>query len=309
MWEVKRLRWIFFLVTVGFIAGAPAFAGSAVVGTLAGSQNATVEGLSPQPSSTIFAGQHLQVKDGAAVVATGGGARMVFGRNTNASFPSVQDGVAVQLEQGDVALYIPSGNASVRVNAGTVLVTPVSGFPTICQLAMRGDFVGVVSKKGSLRVEGNGAPIDVPEGGNITIRIKAAGTPQGVPAGTNAGRASSGGGPSILTVAALAAGVTGAVVGFVGISKANSAESDATAADATASAASSAAASAAAAATSATQAATAATAAASSASAAAAAAATLAETLNNQLGCALNLVANHDGLASPYTPPAGESCH
>jgi hypothetical protein len=77
------------------------------VGTLAGSLNATVQDLCPEPNSTIFAGQHLRVKDGAAVVASGTGARTVFGRNTNVSFTSVQEGLTVQLEKGDVSLYVP----------------------------------------------------------------------------------------------------------------------------------------------------------------------------------------------------------
>jgi len=299
MREVTRLRWMFFLATAGIIACAPAFAGSAVVGTLAGSQNATVEGLSPVPNSTIFAGQHLRVKDGAAVVATGTGARMVFGRNTNVSFPSVRDAVAVQLEQGDVSLYVPGGNAKVRVNAGNLSVTPAGGFPTLCEVAMMGDFIGVTSRKGWQRVEGNGGPLEVPEGGHITIRIKTSANPQGAPAGSGGGRASGGGGSSVLTVAALAAGVTGAVVGFVGISKA-----EAKTASSTASAAGSAAAAAATAAAAASQAAAAATAAA----AAAAAAAESAILLANNIGCLLNPVANKEGLPSPYTPPSGLSC-
>jgi len=305
---VEKLRWIAFLVTAGIISCAPAFAGLGVVGTLAGSLNATVEGLSPLPGSTIFAGQHLRVNNGAAVVSTGTGARIVFGRNTSASFPSIRDALAVQLDQGDVSLYVLSGNSKLRLNAGNVSVTPASGFPTLCEVVMMGDFVGVTSKKGSQRVEGNGAPIEVAEGKAVTIRIKTAANPQGAPAGSGGGTASRGGGPSVLTIAALAAGATGAVVGFVGISKANSAENDAKAASATASSATSAAAAAATAATAASQAAAAATAAASSATAAATAAALLAETLNNNIGCLLDIVANKAGQSSPYTPPSGQSC-
>jgi len=307
----KRLRSTLIMVTVGMMACAPAFGGSRVVGTLAGSMNATVEGLSPEPSATIFAGQHLRVKDGEAVVATATGVRLIFGRNTSAWFPSAQDEVAVQLEQGDVSVYVPSGGPRLRVNAGGVSLTPVGGFPTLCQLAMRGDFIGVVSRKGAVRMEGNGAPVEVPAGKEITIRTRNAASPQGAPAGSGGSTARAGGGgggPSVLTVAALAAGVTGAVVGFVGIHKANTANNEAKTADSAANAASSAATAAATAATAATQAATAATAAANSATSAATAAGLLAVTLNNQLGCLLNQLAGEVNKPSPYTPPSGQSC-
>ncbi|HEV2382932.1 MAG TPA: hypothetical protein VG206_24465, partial [Terriglobia bacterium] len=49
------------------LAAAPLYAGSAVVGSVAGSLNATVGGQALVPSTVIFSGDSLQVKDGAAV--------------------------------------------------------------------------------------------------------------------------------------------------------------------------------------------------------------------------------------------------
>lgn len=297
----KRLEWTLVLVVAGAIASAPALAGSRVVGTLAGGLNVTVEGLSPAPTATIFAGQHLRVGDGAAIVATGAGARMVFGRETDAWFSTAQDAVAVQLERGDVSMYVPSGT-NLRVNVGSISVAPASGFPTLCSVAMNGDLIGIASKKGSVRVEGQGAPLEVPQGKAISIRLRTAASPQGAPASSGGGSSVGRGGPSALTVGALAAGVTGAVVGFVGISKANTAENDASTAQGAANAASSAAATASSAAATASEAA-------ATATAAAAAAAALSETLANNIGCLLNVLAGEVNKPSPYTPPSGQSCH
>ena len=51
-------------------------AGSAVVGSVAGSLNATMGGKALEANTTLFSGDRLEVKDGAAVVALGAGSRI-----------------------------------------------------------------------------------------------------------------------------------------------------------------------------------------------------------------------------------------
>jgi len=154
----------------------------------------------------------------------------------------------------------------------------------------------VTSKAGMLRVEGNGSPVEVPQGRTITIQPGTARAPQGGGAtGTKA---------SITTIAAwggLATGVLGTIIGFDARSRADDATSSALRA-------SQAAASAAQAAAAAANAAAAATQAASAASTLAGAAATLAITASNIVGCDLNSFANSEGQPSPYKPPSGFSC-
>ncbi|HXJ94814.1 MAG TPA: hypothetical protein VMT20_18375, partial [Terriglobia bacterium] len=72
-----RLR-IIMIVLAALVAAAPVFAGSAVIGSVAGSLNATVGGQALVPNSVIFSGDSLQVKDGAAVIALENGSRMAF---------------------------------------------------------------------------------------------------------------------------------------------------------------------------------------------------------------------------------------
>ena len=280
------------LVLLGLVAAVPVFAGSAVVGSVAGSMNATVGGQTLLPNTTLFSGDSLQVKDGVAVVALGSASRIVLGRDTVASFLRDSNEVTLLLSQGNVSVFHDADGMPVRMKIGDVSVVPVSGFKTLGEVAMLNGAIVVTAKEGMLRVEGNGPAINVAKGKTITV-VPEAKAPQGggkAPGGV--GRCC--GGSNVWSIAAFAAGGAAAILAGVAESRAGTAENNASAAAADATAATSAASSAAAAAS----------AAAATASAAAAAAAAEA----NSLGCALNTLANEEGKKSPYTPPAGESC-
>jgi len=274
------------LILLGLVAVAPALAGSAVVGSVAGSMNATLGGQALLPNTTLFSGDSLQVKDGVAVVALGGANRMVFGRDTAASFLLDSNEVTVLLDQGNVSVFHDAAGTPVRMKAGDVAITPVAGFKTLGEVAMLNGAVVVTAKDGMLRVvEGNGQVVNVAKGKTITVtpQVKAPGGAAG-----SAGRCC--GGSEIWGIAATGAGVTAAILSGLAMSRAGSAKDNAAAASS----------SAASAATAAAQAASAAAAATSAAAAAAAAA--------NATGCALNTWANSKGEPSPYTPPAGQTC-
>jgi len=282
------------LLLLALAAALPAFAGSAVVGSVAGSLNAAVGGQTLLPNTTLFSGDSLQVKDGVAVVALGGTSRMVFGRDTIASFLRDSNEVAVLLSQGDVSVFHAEDNVPLRVKAGVISVIPASGFKTLGEVAMLNGTVVVTTKEGLLRVEGNGQAINVAKGKTITVNSKAsAPSPQGNPGGgPSAGRHMSGSSFWGALDATLAG--AGLVVAGVSLSRSSTASDNATTAASNAAAASS---NASAAASAAAAAASAAAAAASAANASAIAS-----------GCALNIIANEQGKASPYTPPAGVSC-
>jgi len=287
------------LVLLGLVAAVPVFAGSAVVGSVAGSMNATVGGQTLLPNTTLFSGDSLQVKDGVAVVALGSASRIVLGRDTVASFLRDSNEVTLLLSQGNVSVFHDADGMPVRMKIGDVSVVPVSGFKTLGEVAMLNGAIVVTAKEGMLRVEGNGPAINVAKGKTITV-VPEAKAPQGggkAPGGV--GRCC--GGSNVWSIAAFAAGGAAAILAGVAESRAGTAENNASAAATDATAATSAANAATAAASSAAAAASAAAATASAAAAAAAAEA-------NSLGCALNTLANEEGKKSPYTPPAGESC-
>jgi hypothetical protein len=281
------------LILLGLVAAVPALAGSAVVGSVAGSMNATVGGQTLLPNTTLFSGDSLQVKDGVAVVALGSASRVVFGRDTVASFLRDSNEVTVLLSQGNLAVFHDVDGTPVRMKIGDISVAPVSGFKTLGEVATLNGAVVVTAKEGMLHVEGNGQVVDVAKGKTITLvptNQQGGKTPAG-----GAGRCCAGGTSTALAAGALAAAGGAIIVGAVAASRAGTASSNASSAEAAAAAAESNAA--------------AAGASASAAVSAANAAASAALYNSISLGCALNTLANSLGKASPYTPPAGVSCY
>ena len=277
---MKRLRnavpAALLLLAMGSFLSGSAYAGSAVVGSVAGSVNATVGGQAVVPDGTIFSGDSLQVGDGVAVIALGRGSRMVFGRESTASFSREMDTVTAVLGQGNVSLFSTDGGAGMRVKVGEVTIVPAKGFKTMGQVAMANGTVLVTTKEGLLRVEGDGQAVDVAKGKSIAVVPKAAGAPQG-------GRGSLGGhGGHTLQYLSLGAGITGIGLAVWALHDAHNSEDSARDALAAANAA-------------------------AAAAAAAQAAALAAENAAVAAGCALNQVASHlNPPVSPwYTPPAG----
>ena len=266
------------LVLLGvMVASVSAFAGSAVIGSVAGSMNATIGGQALMPNTTVFSGDSLAVKDGAAVVAVGQGSRLVFGRETVASFLRSENEVTVLLGQGNVSVYHPSDRVELRVKVGEISVLPAAGYKTLGEVAMLNGTVVVTTKEGLLRVEGSGPAVEVAKGKTITVQPKAARSPQGA----GSGAASLGGGAA-LQVGSIAAGATATVLSATAIVRAGDARDAAESASSSAASAASAADSAEAAADAATDTA-------------------------NAAGCALN----DTGLlppASEFVPPDGSSC-
>lgn len=279
------------VVLAGLLVTAPMYAGSAVVGSVAGSLNATVGGQALVPNTVIFSGDSLQVKDGAAVIALENGNRMAFGRETEASFLRESNAVEVVLGHGDVSMYQADQRTGVKVKAGDYEVAPASGYKTLGEVAMLNGVVTVTSKEGTLKVAGAGRTVEVAQGKTLTLGTKTARAPQPQTGGSQ----NLGGNTDVLLDAgALAAGVVAAILAGVAIKRADDANSSAEAANSTAATAASNAS------------------AASSAAAAADSDAIAAANNANLAGCAINILTldQYGGtVPSPYTPPTGFSCN
>jgi len=290
-----RLRISLIMLIGVMLASEPVFAASAVVGSVAGSLNASVGGQTLLPNTTVFSGDSLQVKEGAAVVALDNGNRVALGKDTVASFQRNNNTVTVLLTAGNVSLFHPDGQTAVRVQVGGVTVEPAPGFKTLGEVAMTNGTVMVTAKDGTLRVNENGKTVEVAKGKTIALVPKTARAPQ------TGGSQKLGGAPAwvdytILVAAGLAFGF--AIAGYIKASDAsNTAYSAVLAAQAAGSSAVSAI----------TSADADIKAAISSAQMAQSAAFVInhAETVN--VGCSLNTFANEVSYASPYTPLVG-SC-
>jgi len=268
------------LILLGLVAAGPAFAGSAVIGSVAGSMNATVGGQALLPNTTLFSGDSLRVKDGLAVVALGSTSRLVFGRDTAASFLRDTHEVTVLLEQGDVSLYHAEDSMPVRVKMGEISVVPVAGFKTLGEVALLNGTAVITAKDGLLHVEGDGRSYNVAKGKTITVKTTSS-APQQQGGGGNppSGKHISSLGAWEAVDTAVSAGAL--IFAAIDLSRTNSAKDDATSAASAAAAAASAA---------------------EAAASAAAAAVSLANYNANAIGCELDTLANEEGYASPYTP-------
>jgi hypothetical protein len=270
------------------------FAASDVVGSVAGSLNASVGGQALVPNTTVFNGDSLQVKEGAAVVALGNGSRVALGRDTVAKFLRNDNAVTVVLTEGNVSLFHPDSQAAVKVQVGYVTVEPKPGFKTLGEVAMANGTIVITAKDGTLQVnDGGGRTTEVAKGKTIALTPKTARGPQ------TGGAQKLGGGPNWVEYTML--GVAGGAIIFAILawSRTKQASSNAAVAASNAAAAISAAGSAGSAAVSSIQSA--------QAVLTAAIAVQHAETVN--VGCALNSLAGEftPPLASPYTPLVG-SC-
>jgi len=232
--KMAVLRVSLMALLVGAVATVPALAGSAVIGSVAGSMNATIGGQSLLPNTTIFSGDSLQVKDGVAVIAVGNSSRVIFGRDTVASFLRDTNEVTVLLSQGNVSMLHPNEGTAVRVKAGEVSVTPAAGFKTLGEVAMLNGSVVVTAKEGALQVEDHGATKNVTKGQTIVLSPKTAQSKGGGAGWGNSGSMA-------LQVATLGAAGIGAVLGGVAMSRAGNANTAANQAIAAANAATSAA--------------------------------------------------------------------
>ena len=226
---MKKMQRALIIVAAMMLAVGSALGGSAIIGSVAGSKNATIDGQALVANTTVFSGDSLRVKDGAAVVAVGRGSRLVFGEETVASFLREASEVTVLLGQGKVSLYQGQAGVNLRVKVGTVTVAPTGEFKTLGEIAMVNGAVVVTAKEGKLRVEGNGPAQEVVKGKTLTVAAKTARSPQGgaAGAGSNVGTG--------LQVASVAAGGTSAVMSGVAISRAGDARDAASAANSTAS--------------------------------------------------------------------------
>jgi len=275
---LNRKQLMQFGLTVVAIIGIglmPVLAGSAAIGSVAGSRNATLSGEALVPNTTVFSGDHLQVRDGVAVVAMDQGNRMVFGSQTQASFLREAKNVTVMLSRGNVSVYHPGASTGVLVKAGDVTVSSAAGYKTLGEVAMLNGSVMVTAKQGMLQVEKQGRTEQVAEGKTVTLPVSTARAPVPNPPAPPAGDAHITT-ATTLGILGLGAGSAAAVLAGLGLSRANDAKT---------------------AANNATTAADNATAAANSAGAAA-----------NAAGCALNNL-NPTMTPSPYTPPTGYSCN
>src|SRR5438874_1048777 len=219
------------LLILGLLAAGSAFAGSLIVGSVAGATNASLGGQALVAGNTIFSGDNLRVSDGSAVVMIGSGSRMVSGKDSVASFGRDASEVTAFLSKGSASVYHPAEDqALLRLRIGNLSIVPGKGFKTLGEVAMTGDTLIVTTKEGLLRAEGNGKTTEIPQGQSAKFIAKVSRSPQQAGGAQTYG----GGGSSAVMWIAVAAGATAAVLAGLAMSRASDAKDASNAATAAA---------------------------------------------------------------------------
>jgi len=281
--QVAKAQRLFLVLLVSAVCSLPVYAGSAVVGSVAGSVNATISGQAILPNTTVLNGDSLQVREGMAVVSLGKGSRMIFGRETVASFLRESEEVTVLMSRGNVAVYHPAEGNAMLIKVGEAAITPAPGFATQGEIAMLGDSVVVTAREGTLRVQSNGRTTEVTKGKSLSVSTRTARS--SAPTGPG-GMGGLGGGLSTgLQVATVGGGAAATGLGAKGISDLGSTNtllgqtnSNLTSSTSTLNNASS--------------------------------SSSNTGSSSNSTGCAVNTINGTlaPGSASPYTPPSGTTC-
>jgi hypothetical protein len=202
--KLREPRHAFLLLLMGAMATIPAIAGSMAIGSVAFSTDASLSGQGLLPKTTIFSGDSLQVRNGIAEIAVGSNNRMIFGRDTLASFLRISNEVTVLLNQGNVSLFHAADGTPLRVKAGEILIDPAAGSKAAGDIAVLSGSVVITAKEGALQVNDHGTARNVAKGETVVIALNAA---KGGAASTSAIGGAVGG--SAIGVGTAAAGTAG----------------------------------------------------------------------------------------------------
>jgi len=179
--QQRKVRTVVVLFMLGALASIPAFGGSNVVGAVVAAKNASVGGVAVMPGHTIFSGDDLRVEYGMTLVTMGKGSRMVFGRDTLASFERNSSEVTALLERGSVSVYHPMDDLMpLRLEVGNLSIVPAEGFGTLGEVVVTGEGVVIKTAQGLLRVEadGTGQAFQVAKGETVKFVPRTAAAPQ-----------------------------------------------------------------------------------------------------------------------------------
>src|SRR2546422_1911381 len=214
--QQRKVRTLLVLSTLGVLASIPAFGGSSVVGAVVAAKNASVGGVALMPGHTLFSGDDLRVEYGMTLVTMGKGSRLVFGRDTVASFERESSEVKALLDRGSVSVYHPMDDlVPLRLEVGNLSIMPAEGFGTLGEVAVTDEGVVIKTAQGLLRVEteGTGQTFQVPKGETVKFVAKTASAPQQQGGAQPHRRRKRGGFFWLPAGAAVAGGVLAAVAG------------------------------------------------------------------------------------------------
>lgn len=198
----------------------PAATNKPMLGQVMVKGQAKINGMATPSGATVFAGD--QVATGTSTVAElilNGGSKVMLPESTAVVLNNDAAQVIVNLKQGAVALLSKS-SAPAFVEANGARIKPAADAAVVLEVAVHGNSLKVLSRRGSVTVETADKNLEVEEGKELDATMAPASS-QG-PAGAQvAGRGKL---ETWVFVTAVAAGLTGLVLGIIAITRPNPAD-------------------------------------------------------------------------------------
>lgn len=140
-----------------------------------------------RPGAVIYSGDQLRTAEGRATISLPGGDLIVLDRESSAALRRSPEGLSVGLEKGRV-LWALTAQAPLRVQADGLTVSPSGAFPSLAEVAMRGDGSLVMAvHRGNISIaELRAEPVVLSAGHLITISPRLAQAEPSKPIGTGA---------------------------------------------------------------------------------------------------------------------------
>jgi hypothetical protein len=187
--HASRKGFVAAICAVSVIAGQNAFAAS-VIGVVTESSQASIGGSPALRGQTVLSGDSLFVGDGAAIILLAPATRIVARRDTQVAFQRDRDGATVALmARGDLSFSHDGDNPEILVRTRNITIRPASRLRTQGVVTMRDGALTIAASSGSVRVEGAGQAMDIPEGRAVQFLPQGdtnGGTPVPTPAPTAA---------------------------------------------------------------------------------------------------------------------------
>jgi hypothetical protein len=162
--HASRIGFVAAICAASVIAGQNAFAAN-VMGVVTESSQASIGGLPALRGQTVLSGDSMLAGDGAAIILLADSTKVIVRRDTEVSFQRAQDGAALALlARGDLSFAHDGDNPEIRVRTGNVTIRPASHLRTLGVVTIRDGALQIAATAGSVRVEGAGLPVEIPEG-------------------------------------------------------------------------------------------------------------------------------------------------
>ena len=185
----------------------PAIGATPVVGQVNVKGEAKVNGTDTPSGATIFAGDRLATEpNSVAELHLVGGSNVMLPSSSAVVLQQSADGVVVSLKQGALAVLSNNGAPAV-IEANGARIRPVANAPSVIEVAIRGNSLNVLARRGAATVETAGKTVNVSEASELRATMA-------VPASSPASPSPSPAGLSTLATWGIIAGAAGGLTGL-----------------------------------------------------------------------------------------------